>query len=384
MDTVTVPGTTVRYKTTASGLDILMDVWPPSLSYLQNLNSSASEPIASPTFIYFHGGGLAAGNRHNFTPRWLFERLTNLGYIFVSADYRLLPTSTGHDVLEDIIDLWHFVTDSNLVFGLAAGEKAAADAQQTTRQFSVKPDSIAVGGTSAGGLCAYLAAIHCKSPKPQALLNIYAMGGEILTSYHLANKTEKFNFGPEMLKPEEHPELLYPINVTLFPETSDSILLPDTPNARIGAAWLHLQIGTWLDYYFGEHEPSLSVILRGITGFEKSVNPNSGTTRVEDEEVRQRAIRDIPEKHWPLIPQLQVSEHWPAVFLLHGTADTAVPPLESKALYGLLQQAGVPAEIRLVEGQEHNFDFDFEAEQKWGHYFASAIEFVHRHTVGEI
>jgi acetyl esterase/lipase len=184
-----------------------------------------------------------------------------------------------------------------------------------------------------------------------------------------------------MLSPEDHPELLYPINTTLFPESSDSILLPDVPNPRVDAAWLHLQIGTWLDYYFGEHDPGLSATLRRITGIEKDVNPNNGTIRVEDEEVRRRAIQAIPERHWPLIPQLQVSEDWPAVFLLHGTADSGVPPLESISLHGLLQKAGVPAEIRLVEGQEHNFDFDFDAESKWGDYFTSAVEFLHKHTV---
>ena len=74
MDTVTVTGKSVVYKTTHSGLDILFDVWPPS-SASSEFCGSAAEPIVSPTFIYFHGGGLAAGNRYNFTPRWLFGAL---------------------------------------------------------------------------------------------------------------------------------------------------------------------------------------------------------------------------------------------------------------------------------------------------------------------
>jgi acetyl esterase/lipase len=189
------------YKTTASGLDILMDVWPPSVTRTQQWESSTSERVSSPAFVYFHGGGLAAGNRHNFTPRWLFgksfheietdywpflplpiERLTNLGYIFISADYRLLPASNGHDILEDILDLWRFITDPDLMLHLAIGEEEGTGVLRTTKGFSIKTDSIAVGGTSAGGLCAYLAATHCKSPKPRALLNIYSMGGEILVS----------------------------------------------------------------------------------------------------------------------------------------------------------------------------------------------------------
>lgn len=77
------------------------------------------------------------------------------------------------------MDLWKFITDPDLVFDLAVGE---AHTQSTTKQFRVKTESIAVGGTSAGGLCAYLTAVHCKSPKPRALLNMYSMGGEILVS----------------------------------------------------------------------------------------------------------------------------------------------------------------------------------------------------------
>ena len=46
--------------------------------------------------------------------------------------------------------------------------------------FKIDPKTIAVAGSSAGGLCAYLAAMHCVSPKPKALLSLYGQGGDFL------------------------------------------------------------------------------------------------------------------------------------------------------------------------------------------------------------
>ena len=47
--------------------------------------------------------------------------------------------------------------------------------------YEVDSSAIAVAGASAGGLCAYLAVMHV-SPKPRALLSLYAMGGDFLVS----------------------------------------------------------------------------------------------------------------------------------------------------------------------------------------------------------
>ena len=41
---------------------------------------------------------------------------------------------------------------------------------------------MAVAGSSAGGLCAYLAAIHCVSPKPKGIVSMYGLGGNFLVS----------------------------------------------------------------------------------------------------------------------------------------------------------------------------------------------------------
>jgi acetyl esterase/lipase len=89
-----------------------------------------------------------------------------LGYVFISADYQLLPAATGHDIVEDVKDLFNFLSDTEI-----KSESGAAVKIDISR--------VAVTGSSAGGLCAYLASIHC-SPRPKALVSLYGMGGDVL------------------------------------------------------------------------------------------------------------------------------------------------------------------------------------------------------------
>ena len=107
----------------------------------------------------------------------LSDRLTEQGYVFISADYRLLPHVTGHDIVEDIKDLWAFVTSPDLSITFPNLE------EETGRTLKIDADAIAVGGSSAGGFCAYMTAMHCKNPKPKAILSIYALGGHIFVRY---------------------------------------------------------------------------------------------------------------------------------------------------------------------------------------------------------
>jgi acetyl esterase/lipase len=99
------------------------------------------------------------------------ERVAAAGYAFISADYRLLTPATAHDILEDIKDVFSFIfKDLNPLLSQ----------KSVTRHFSpfhVDFNAVAVAGTSAGGLCAYYAAMHV-SPKPKALVCMYAMGGD--------------------------------------------------------------------------------------------------------------------------------------------------------------------------------------------------------------
>jgi acetyl esterase/lipase len=95
-----------------------------------------------------------------------------MGIAVISADYRLLSPCTGHDVLEDVVDLFAFIARTKLLG-------------------TVQIDStrLAAAGNSAGGLCSFLAAVHAK-PKPRAILSMYGLGGEMFVSFPLLNSPQ--------------------------------------------------------------------------------------------------------------------------------------------------------------------------------------------------
>ena len=98
-------------------------------------------------------------------------RATAAGLAFISADYRLLPPSTGHDVLEDVVDLFTFLART-----------------PTLGTVLVDATRLAVAGSSAGGMCAFLAAIHA-NPRPRAVLSLYGLGGDVFVSVLLLQDT---------------------------------------------------------------------------------------------------------------------------------------------------------------------------------------------------
>ena len=177
------PDATVCYKTVKTdslSLPVLFDAYiPPSLE---------PNDAPAPAVIYFHGGGMTVGNRQAWFPKWFYgeqtpvtqdasinritfsERVMALGYVFISADYQLLPAATGHDIVEDVKDLFNFLSDTKIKIESGAAVK-------------IDMSRVAVTGSSAGGLCAYLASIHC-SPTPKALVSLYGMGGDLLVRYH--------------------------------------------------------------------------------------------------------------------------------------------------------------------------------------------------------
>ncbi|KAH9008280.1 hypothetical protein EDB84DRAFT_1572192 [Lactarius hengduanensis] len=69
----------------------------------------------------------------------------------------------GYDVLKDVVDLFAF---------LASTPSLGTVLIDRTR--------LAVAGSSAGGMCAFLAAIHV-NPRPRAVLSLYGLGGDLFT-----------------------------------------------------------------------------------------------------------------------------------------------------------------------------------------------------------
>ncbi|KAG7445677.1 alpha/beta-hydrolase [Guyanagaster necrorhizus] len=305
-----------------------------------------------PAVIYFHGGGLTVGNRKSWFPHWLCKRVNAVGFAFVCADYRLIPSgsTTGYEILQDIKDLFAFLpTQGFSAFGVS---------------YQIDKDAMGVAGTSSGGLCAYLAAIHA-CPRPRAVLSMYGMGGNFFTSHYITLKTAPFFRGRELLDPSNFTAHIFPTSATSSP-IADSPLeyypltSPTTPgypaNPRMLLTRLYLQCGIFLDYYTGAHEPSLSATLR---------------TRAPP-----IPIEEFTLKHGILFPQMNVTGAWPPTLFVHGEIDTAVPADESRHLHSLLVDAGVKTEIIVIDGMEHSFDYAPDCEEKFGAIFDRIVVFL--------
>ncbi|KZT12087.1 alpha/beta-hydrolase [Laetiporus sulphureus 93-53] len=365
---------TLIYKH-VDGLPLLLDV------YLPNEVDQSGLVCYSSALVYFHGGGLTVGNRRSWFPHWLYRRVTSADCIFISADYRLLPPSTGHDLLADIKDVIDFVAHKL--------NQSLSESVSPVTKIRVAVDSIAVAGTSSGGLCAYLAAIHAR-PRPKAVLSMYGMGGMMLTPHYYYPKSSVFFRGRELLDPTHFSEYLYPDCRQLSPISDSALayhpLTSPTPgypaNPRMLLARLYLQLGVFLDYYTGCHELSLSKMLRSSTAGERKAAQGQEDAVPDIHQPPTGIESVIPREHLPLFPHLNISSSWPPTLLVHGSIDSAILPAESIHLHAMLQDAGVETNLVMIDGMEHSFDYQPGAENTYGSHgglFDQAAKFVIQH-----
>ena len=192
------------------------------------------------------------------------------------------------------------------------------------------------------------------------------------TQHYLLPKKVPFFRGRELLDPADFPQFLYPESARL-PVISGSPLayhdasyhIPGYPaNPRMLLARLYLQLGTFLDYWTGLHEPSISGTLRRVCE--------------EDAQGDEMDFEDlVPEQAKHLFPQLNaMSTAWPPTLLVHGTQDTAVPVSESAHMFSKLSSAGALVRLIEVKGMEHSFDYEAGAEAKCASVFEEVIQFL--------
>ncbi|KAG6825327.1 hypothetical protein H0H92_004059 [Tricholoma furcatifolium] len=366
-------------------LDIQLDVYQPA--FVPVSNGAAKTRI--PAVIYFHGGGLCFGNRVAWFPIWLHDRATKAGYAFISADYRLLPPSTGHDIIEDVQDVLRFAVSREFSF------------HETIGSFWVNPDAIAVTGSSAGGTCSYLAAMHCTSPKPKAIVSMYGMAGDLFTPHYLHAKTKPFFGGFPLQDPEDSTEYLHPNHDptsgftdskfwSLEP-TSDAPLVFSPEGIPLGPRFkiliLYLQLGIWIDYYTGAHaNGGISAALR--EALDSQFQFPSDVLELDDARVDALIHNMVPKEHHRLFPNLLASHpdanvSWPPTILIHGTSDSAVPAVDSRSMLRRLKLRGVDVQLFEADGKEHAFDNDPTAEEEFGiEIFDKVGIFLKKHIGG--
>ncbi|KAG5752888.1 hypothetical protein H9Q72_005656 [Fusarium xylarioides] len=181
-----------------------------------------------PVLIRFHGGFLVYGSRDNLqlTPPRILEYVIENNTILVSCDYRLLPESTGLEILEDIEDVWSWVQSSlSEAMGTMTNGKSRADLGR-----------VLVAGESAGG---YLA-IQLAFRHPTAFRAVIA-------SY------------PTIDMRSDHFCKAYPKRMGLYPQLDYELVsqhlkqLPDGSTRAISNLPIAMvQHGTYTSF-FGEH-----------------------------------------------------------------------------------------------------------------------------------
>ena len=171
-----------------------------------------------------------------------------------------------------------------------------------------------------------------------------------------------------MLDPAQFAAFIHPASALLPPIAQSALAyhgsdhptpgIPSNPRMQLARLWL--QQGTYLDYWTGAHEPSLSSALRALL-------PAPNTEHLEDA---------VPPAHRAIFPQLLVTPDWPPVIHVHGSEDSAVPADSSRAMHARLCAAKVESVLRIAEGSEHSFDLKKSAEAAFGELFDEVVEFL--------
>ena len=191
--------------------------------------------------------------------------------------------------------------------------------------------------------------------------------------------------GREILDPGSFENFIYPSHLST---TTDSPLeyhpdnhpTPGLPaNPRMYLARLYCQLGTYLDYYTGEHDPSLSQTLMRrrqavLATLEEYIDGGQTTLTMPED----WGGPLIPAHHRSLFPQLSVTSEWPEVFLIHGAEDNHVHCHESEHMKELLEKVEVEVTLKVIEGKGHSFDYDPSAEEGCSGLFNEVGKFLRR------
>ncbi|QYK54378.1 MAG: alpha/beta hydrolase [Fimbriimonadaceae bacterium] len=84
-----------------------------------------------------------------------------------------------------------------------------------------------------------------------------------------------------------------------------------------------------------------------------------------------KTVHEAPEMYSEASPITHISENAPPFLIFHGSHDDIVPPEQSKQLYDALCQAGVSADLQILDREGHAFLFS-----SWSKIIEQAVEFV--------
>lgn len=311
---------------------IKVDVWIPS--------QPPKSPDGYPVILFLHGGGLFTANRA-FAPYingWFPGFAEQHNAVVVSPDYRLIPESTGQDIIDDLEDFFQWTIKSSDAATTAAGEVSPSlRSFLQTSKHHVKIDlhHIMATGGSAGSYCAtHLALSHSnpsKGPYIRSLLLQYPFVDVDCTWTHDGN--------PEYNKASKNPA------TRIFgrePSPLEEFQAFDESARKMRAA--------------GEIVTESSVFERTAV-FSCQYYGRWGQWILEGQQPQDEAgPRDV-------VVFRRISKGRDVTFpartvIIHGTSDSAVPVQTTPDLVKLLNARFPESEVhvQIFDGLEHGFD----------------------------
>ncbi|KAF5264219.1 hypothetical protein FOXYS1_5005 [Fusarium oxysporum] len=248
-----------------------------------------------PIALYVHGGSFTLGAKEMLNKNYS-NKLTELGFVVVSPNYRLAPTINVFDGP---------VTDVRDAYTWAASKLPAL--LEKDANVHVDPKRVVVFGHSCGGTLALLTAL-LPNP-PLAILDLFGM-------IYLQN--EAFHTASTKPAPPLEDDFVNKVYKDIPPPTAGpSPFGPNGPNfADYRVAWMFKRINQ------GKHM--------------SEVIADGDYARVD--------------------PATLFAKGFPPTYFIHGTADFLVPHSISQRAHDELKNLGVETQIELIEGAGHGFD----------------------------
>jgi acetyl esterase/lipase len=250
--------------------ELLCDIWRP-----------ANGDVSGLTFVYFHGSGWWIGDKDMLT-RSFFRHLVAQGHTVMDVAYRLCPE----------VDIYGMIGDV---------KRAIAWMKANASRYGVNPEKIVLGGGSAGGHIALLAAY-----KPQ---------------------------DPELTPKDVKSADLSVSGVISYYGPTDILAAYQFTNQQNYADWLPVPVGPDTPKRMGNYG-RIDTLLGGHPG-------------------------EVPDMYELASPITHVHPGCPPTLLIQGNQDLVVPVNAAFTLYTKLVESGVPAINVVFPWTAHGFDLLF-------------------------
>ncbi|KAJ3133043.1 hypothetical protein HK100_004727 [Physocladia obscura] len=262
------------------------------------------------TLIFFHGGGLVFGNRKTYPPFDIMSRIAPKGWIFISADYHLLPESSLDYIRQDIAALQEWTL-------------------KHSNELGIDTERVSVASASAGSFVAMLLLDQWKTIKLRSFVNLFGMvdtAAKPYTEPRATAKTVGINLVSDLqLNVETYKRYLTP---PFGPRVWDDQSALNDLNNRTGLmGWLFLE----------------GKAANLISGYDMDVILDSNTA---------------------FTPLKLVSSAFPPAITVHGDQDTSVPIDGAYALAKAYEHVGIVHQMEIVAGAEHGL-INADCSQVW-------------------